>query len=81
LLVVFEEDLVALIGLFFAFLAILVALITGNPVYDAAGPIAIGVLLIFVAILVGGRGQESGHRKIYGYLYPKIGQLLCITII
>jgi cation diffusion facilitator family transporter len=53
LLVVFGEDLAALIGLSFAFLAILTALVTGNPVYDAAGSIAIGVLLILVAILVG----------------------------
>ncbi|APV51208.1 cation efflux family transporter [Betaproteobacteria bacterium GR16-43] len=53
LVVIFGEDLAALLGLTFAFFAVLVTWITGNPVYDALGGIAIGVLLIVVAVLVG----------------------------
>ncbi|WP_461516871.1 cation diffusion facilitator family transporter [Porticoccus sp.] len=53
LLVVFGEDLAALLGLCFALLAVMMTIMTGNPVYDAMGSMAIGVLLIVVAILVG----------------------------
>lgn len=53
LLVVFGEDLAALLGLCFALLAVLVTVVTGNPVYDALGSMAIGGLLILVAILIG----------------------------
>jgi len=53
LLVVFGEDLAALLGLCFALLAVTMTIMTGNPVYDAMGSMAIGVLLIVVAILVG----------------------------
>ncbi len=53
LLVVFGEDLAALLGLCVALLAVLVTMVTGNPVYDALGSMAIGGLLILVAILVG----------------------------
>jgi len=52
LVVIFGEDLAALVGLVLAFAAILIAWITGNPTWDAAGSIAIGVLLIAVAIAV-----------------------------
>jgi len=52
LVVIFGEDLAALVGLVLAFAAILIAWITGNPAWDAAGSIAIGVLLIAVAIAV-----------------------------
>lgn len=53
LLVVFGEDLAALMGLCFALLAVMMTIMTGNPVYDAMGSMAIGVLLIVVAIVVG----------------------------
>jgi len=52
LVVIFGEDLAALCGLTFAFFAVLATMLTGNPVYDAVGSIAIGVLLIVVAAFV-----------------------------
>jgi len=53
LLVVFAEDVAALGGLALALGFIFVAMATGNPVWDAAGSICIGVLLVLVAVLVG----------------------------
>jgi divalent metal cation (Fe/Co/Zn/Cd) transporter len=46
------EDTAALLGLVFAATGIALALITGNPVFDAAGTLAIGVLLVAVAIVL-----------------------------
>jgi len=70
LLVVFGEDLAALLGLSFAFIAVLTTMITGNPVYDAMGSIFIGVLLVVIAFLIGiqvqalliGQGVEPEKR-------------------
>jgi len=53
LLVVFGEDLAALLGLCFALIAIILTIITGNPAYDAMGSIAIGALLVVIAFLIG----------------------------
>ena len=53
LLVLFGENGAALIGLSIALLAIVATLITHNPIYDAIGTMAIGVLLIVVALFVG----------------------------
>ena len=53
LLVVFAEDIAALGGLALALAFIFIAMATGNPVWDAAGSICIGVLLVLVALVVG----------------------------
>jgi len=53
LVVILGEDLAALFGLTFAFIAVTLTWVTGNPMWDALGGIGIGILLIVVAILVG----------------------------
>ena len=52
LIVIFGEDLAALFGLCFALVAVILSVVTGNPMWDAVGTIAIGVLLVVVAVLV-----------------------------
>lgn len=50
LVVVLGEDLAALLGLALALVAVLATMVTGDPRYDAGGSIAIGVVLVIVAI-------------------------------
>jgi cation diffusion facilitator family transporter len=52
LVVIFGEDLAALMGLVLALLAVVATMVTGNPIYDALGTLGIGVLLIVVAVYV-----------------------------
>jgi len=53
LIVVVGEDIAALLGLSLAFVAVLATILTGNPLYDSLGTIAIGVVLVLVAVTVG----------------------------
>ncbi len=53
LVVVFFEDFAALIGLSVALVFILLSYFTGNPVYDGAGSVLIGILLMVIAFLIG----------------------------
>lgn len=52
LIVIFGEDLAALAGLVLALAAVVLTMITGNPLFDAIGTLAIGVLLIVIAIFI-----------------------------
>jgi cation diffusion facilitator family transporter len=52
LVVVLGEDVAALVGLALALLFVALAMTTGNPVFDAIGSIAIGVVLVCVSIFV-----------------------------
>lgn len=53
LIVVVGEDIAALAGLVLALTAVLATIATGNPLYDALGTVAIGAVLILVAIAIG----------------------------
>ncbi len=86
LIVVFGEDLAALLGLVIALLAVAATFVTGNPLYDACGSIAIGALLCLVAIFVGrevaslqvGQSVEPGLREeIAGFIraHPDVEHL------
>jgi cation diffusion facilitator family transporter len=52
LVVVFGEDVAALLGLVTALLAIAATMITGNPLYDAIGTLVIGGLLLVIAFFI-----------------------------
>ena len=58
LIVIFGEDLAALLGLGFALIAVVLTWITGNPLYDALGTLAIGGLLMVVAVMVAWEVKE-----------------------
>ena len=51
--VVLLEDVAALTGLVFAVLGVGLTVITGNSVFDAIGTLAIGLLLVAVAVILG----------------------------
>lgn len=77
LIVIAGEDIAALMGLALAFIAVLLAVVTGNPVWDAIGSIAVGLLLIVVAMFVirevkamitGESAEAETHQAIKAYI-------------
>ena len=87
LVVIFGEDLAALLGLVFALLAVVMTMVTGNPLWDALGTIAIGVLLVVVAVFVAievkamliGQGVDTKRQQeIIRFLdsRPEIGHVI-----
>jgi cation diffusion facilitator family transporter len=52
LVVVLGEDIAALVGLVLALMFVTLAVVTGNPVFDAVGSIVIGVVLVCVSIFI-----------------------------
>ena len=58
LLVVLGEDIAALLGLCVALLFISLAVISGNPIFDAIGSMCIGVVLIVISVLLTLRMQS-----------------------
>lgn len=86
LVVVFGEDIAALLGLIIALLAILLTMLTGNPMYDAMGSMAIGLLLLVIAfyiavevkaLLIGQSVEPRLLREMRSFLEsrPEIDQL------
>lgn len=86
LLVVFGEDVAALLGLILALFAILASAITGDPIYDAIGTMMIGVLLVVIAFMLAvevkalliGQGVEPHvHKEMKNFLLeqPEVDQL------
>ena len=71
LVVILGEDVAALLGLALALIAVVATMITGNPLFDAWGSIAIGVLLGVIAVFVArevasllvGKSAEVGVRE------------------
>ena len=71
LVVIFGEDLAALLGLAFALLAVVATMVTGNPIFDAIGTIGIGLLLMVVGVFVAiqvkamliGQSVDPGTRR------------------
>jgi len=66
--VIVLEDIAALAGLALALIGVLVAVISGDGIWDGVGTVAIGVLLIVVAVILGvetkslliGEGASAG---------------------
>jgi cation diffusion facilitator family transporter len=92
LIVVLGEDIAALLGLSFALIAVVLSVITGNPVYDAFGSIGIGVLLILISIflaikvkglLIGQSADDETRAAIISFLEasPEIDQILNLITI
>jgi cation diffusion facilitator family transporter len=87
LVVVLGEDVAALVGLVLAMGFVALAMLTGNPVFDAIGSIIIGVVLVCVSIfvalrikslIVGSSAEEDLQQAIRAEISadPAIQQLL-----
>ena len=87
LLVIFGEDLAALLGLCVAALAIGATMLTGNAIFDALGTLMIGALLLVVAVLLAvevkalliGQGVEPRRRaELLAFLNarPEVAEVL-----
>ena len=92
LVVVLGEDIAALLGLSFALIAVLLSVITGNPVFDAIGSIGIGVLLVFISfflaikvksLLIGQSTDDETRNEIINFLEtrPEIEKILNLITI
>ena len=52
LMIVAGEDIAALLGLVIAFAAVVLTVVTGNPMWDAVGSICVGLLLMVIALFI-----------------------------
>lgn len=92
LVVVLSEDIAALLGLSFALVAVILSIVTGNPVYDAIGSIGIGVLLVVVScflavkvkgLLIGQSVDKETNEKIRKIIEsrPEVDKILNLITI
>lgn len=86
LVVVLGEDIAALLGLAFALISVILAMATGNPIFDAIGSIGIGVLLIIISfflaikvknLLIGQSSDSETRSSIKAFLEdrPEVEQV------
>ena len=82
LVVIFGEDLAALFGLALALAAVVLTVATGNPLWDALGSVAIGIVLIMVAgalaheikaLLIGQSADPATVARMRGFLERQDG--------
>lgn len=89
LVVIFGEDFAALLGLVFALVAVVLTVVTGNPLWDAIGTLGIGVLLIVVAVfvavevkamLIGQSIDPARRQEMHAFLEarPEIGRVISL---
>ena len=52
MVVIWGEDVAALLGLVLAFIFVLLATLTGNPVFDGIGSVVIGVMLLLISVFL-----------------------------
>ena len=87
LVVVVGEDVAALLGLSFALIAVVLSIVTGNPVFDAIGSIGIGALLIVISVflavkieglLIGQSADQAVNDEITRFLEnrPEVDEVL-----
>jgi cation diffusion facilitator family transporter len=77
LIVVFGEDLAALVGLVLAGVSVVLAVVTGQPNWDALGSLAIGLLLLVVAAWLLWRVRalvvgQSAHPRVRAALRARL---------
>ncbi len=91
LMVVTGEDIAAQAGLAVAFIMLVLTMLTGDPIYDAAGSIIIGILLVVVAFIIGievhslllGESNETIRDQVKAMIEsdPKVRQVFNIWAI
>jgi cation diffusion facilitator family transporter len=86
LVVILGEDFAALLGLALALIAVLLAILTGNPMWDGLGSIWIGAVLILVAagigaeikgLLIGQSAEPETEQRLREFLqrHPDVSQV------
>ncbi len=87
LVVILGEDLAALLGLALALAAIVMTIVSGNPVWDALGSMAIGAVLIVIALgisieikglLIGQGAEPQTEERIKAFVarHPGVRRVL-----
>ena len=84
LLVIFAEDLAALVGLAIALVFLAIAWATGNPIFDAIGSLFVGILLVAVAaflffeikaLMIGQSVDPVVRRALREHIFHKCDQI------